>query len=210
MSPTYFNSNSPSGKKIADAIERLRERKNAKRLSNKQISENSGGRLSESAVQRFFSGETADPSMQTFVEMSTALDMTIVEAFGERVPEPMHHAECAAVRTHYEARLSDAKSHYEEQITQCRSQLKEHITDLKESHQRELSRLNKWLMFTAGAFILLTVTVLVFSMIDITNHDIGWIRYDEYLKLIADDTTTASKVIEFFKTIARSVIHAFL
>ena len=221
MSPTYFNSNSPSGKKIADAIERLRERKNAKHWSNKQISENSGGRLSESAVQRFFSGETADPSMQTFVEVSMALDMSLVEAFGEHVPEPMHHTECAAVRTHYEARLSDSKLHYEEQLTQCRLRFKEQISDLKESHQREsaqlkeahtkeIVRLTKWLVFVAVAFVILVTGVLIFTVVDIASHDIGWVRYEEYLKLIADDTTTASKVIEFFKTIARSVIHAFL
>lgn len=209
MSPTYFNSNSPSGKKVADAIERLRERKNAKRWSNKQISENSGGRLSESAVQRFFSGETADPSMQTFVEVSTALDMTIVEAFGEHVPEPMKHTECAAVRTHYEARLVDNKSHYEEQLTQCRSLFKEQIADLKESHQREVSRLTKWLIFLAAAFLVLVAFVFVFLMIDVTSHDVGWIRYDDYLKLIAEDTTTTG-LIKTIKEFFRRVFNAFL
>lgn len=200
MSPTYFNSNFPSGKKISEAIDRLKARKAAMRLSNKQISENSNGLLSESAVQRFFSGESADPSMLTFIEVSTAMGMTLIEAFGETVPaKTEHHIECAAVRTHFEARLSDAKEQY-----------KEHIAELKDLHAKELTRISRWLVLVTSAFLLLVVGVLVFTAVDITNHDVGWIRYDEYLRMLAENTTTTNGVIDFLFSLVRGVLNGKL
>lgn len=202
MSPTYFTSNSPSGKKIAEAIERLKVKKQSLHITNKQISDNSKGVLSESAVQRFFSGENADPSMQTFVEIATAMGMTIEESFGiQSAPIVSHHHTDHDI---CEKRIAEQKAHYEEQLAQCRTRYSERIADHKEAHHREVSRLNKWLMFTSAAFIILTLFVLTFTLIDVTSNDVGWIRYDEYLKLISEDTTTnglIKTIKEFFRRI---------
>lgn len=218
MSPTYFNSTSQSGKKVAEAIDRLKAKKASLHLSNKQISDNSKGVLSESAVQRFFSGETADPSMQTFVEISSALGMSIEEAFGS---QPFDHNVSHHFIAHdiCEKRVAENKAHYEEQLTQCRSRFKEQIADLKEAHQREsshlsdshskeVSRLTKWLIFLAAAFLVLVAFVFVLLMIDVTNHDVGWIRYEIYRELFADDTTNgiARIVRDFFRRIFNAFV----
>ena len=198
MSPTCFSPNSVSCKKVAEAIDRLRARKSALRLSNKQIAENSKGVLSESAEQRFFSGESVDPSMQTFIEIASAMGMSLPEAFGETVPSVMeNHSECADVRTHFEARLADTKEQYKEQIAQ-----------LKDLHSHEIARLNRWLILVSASFLLLVVGVLVFTAIDITNHNVGWIRYDTYLKVLEDETTTSNTVIPFLLSLIRRAFYA--
>lgn len=204
MSPTYFTSNSPSGKKIAEAIERLKIKKQSLHISNKQISENSKGVVSESAVQRFFSCENADPSMQTFVEISAAMGMTIEEAFGiQSAPVVSHHHTDHDI---CEKRIAEQKAHYEEQLAQCRTRYNERIADHKETHHREVARLNKWLMFTSAAFIVLTVLVLTFTMIDLTTHDIGWVRYAAYYPYpaITSEYTVWSYIRRIFDAIVRA------
>lgn len=218
MSPTYLTSTSTSGKKVAEAIDRLKAKKSSLHLSNKQISDNSKGVLSESAVQRFFSGETADPSMQTFFEIASAMGMTIEEAFGAQPMDcniPHHHINHDIC----EKRVAENKAHYEEQLAQCRLRFNERIADLKDSHQREtahladsnakdIGRLTKWLIFLASAFLGLVVFVFVFLMVDVTNHDVGWIRYEVYRELFADDTTNS--IAHIVRDIFRRIFNAFI
>lgn len=194
MSPTYFSPNSPSGKKIAEAIDRLKARKSSLRLSNKQIADNTGGRLSESAVQRFFSGDAADPSMQTFIEITAAMGMTLIEAFGEHVPAEMeHHTECAAVRTHYEARLADTKENYNARIA-----------EMKELHSSEIARLNKWLIVAFSALAVVIGAIMFFVLYDVTHPTIGWVQYSRVI--VSDPDTTTSPLVDWIRRVLYGIL----
>ena len=210
MSPTYFSSNSPSGKKIAEAIERLKVKKQSLRLSNKQIADNSKGVLSESAIQRFFSGENLDPSMQTFVEIATAMGMTLEEAFGIQPASPVvshHHVDHDVC----ERRILEQKSHYEEQLTQCRSRYKEQISDLKDNHAKERSifeeqscRQTKWLVALFSAFLTLVAGILFVIVYDITHPDAGWVTYAALVGYPTE--TTASLIIDFLRRLFYGIL----
>lgn len=206
MCPTHFTPTSPSGRRIQEAIDRLKAKKTSLHLTNKQISEASRGTLSESAVQRFFSGDISDPSMQTFIEIASAIGMPLTEAFGDKPQEshacPHHRADHEIC----EKRIAEQKAHYEEQLSQCRTRYNERIADHKETHHREVQRLNKWLMFTSAAFIVLTVLVLTFTLIDLTTNDIGWVRYAAYYPYPA--ITTEYTVWSYIRRIFDAILRA--
>lgn len=192
----------PTIREINEAINRLRAKKDAARISNKKISDNSDGTLSEATVQRFFSGDSADPSMQTFIEIAHALGMTTAEAFGIK-PED-HKSHDSANHDICEKRISEQKSHYEEQLTQCRSRYSEQISDLKDNHAKERSifeeqscRQTKWLVALFSAFLTLVAGILFVIVYDITHPDAGWVTYAAMVGYPIE--TTASLIIDFLR-----------
>lgn len=179
-------------------VRELRKMKEASRLTTKQLSDISG--VPESTVQRIMTGETANPTMQNVADLVSAMGGSLDELYSIKVSAPkkesdsqtMCHSVCAK-------RMADITALHERELE-----------NEKKHYEKEIGRLTKWLIFVTAAFISLVVGVLVFTTIDIVKGDVGWIRYDEFARIFAHDTTYLNSLVSAAKDMMGGIFGAKL
>ena len=138
-------------------LNRLKELKDQRHLTNSEISNLSG--IPQATITRIFSGATPNPSFETFAGIATALGISLDEVAGLRSPneEPV-------------------PSHVEQTINSYAELLKEkdeRIRELKEEKKQAQKERGMLLLFF-GIFVSIVVFILIF---DIANGHFGYIRY---------------------------------
>ena len=111
--------------------------------------------LPEATIRKIFSGETADPRMETVVKLITAMGGSLDElAYGEKKKETEINA-IMAMKEVYETR----------------------IAEIKESSAERTQSLQKDKKFLAVVCCILGITLILFVLIDFLIGTVGWIRY---------------------------------
>ena len=126
--------------------------KNKGGFSWSELSSMSG--LPEATIRKIFSGETADPRLETVIRLVTAMGGSMDELVDGKKEEEVEVNAIMALKEIYEARIADIKTSSAE-------------------HTESLKKDKKYL---AAACILGAVLIL-FLLVDLLMGGVGWIRY---------------------------------
>ena len=127
--------------------------KNKGNFSWSDLSNMSG--LPDATIRKIFSGETADPRLETVVKLVTAMGGSMDELVnGEKEGEVEMNA-ILAVKEVYESRIADIKASYIE-----------HINSLKKDK-----------LYLAIIVCVLGAFLILFLLVDLMIGSVGWIRY---------------------------------
>lgn len=127
--------------------------KNKGNFSWSELSNLSG--LPDATIRKIFSGETADPRLETVAKLVAAMGGSMDEMMGGEKKGELEMNAIMAIKEVYEARIADIKA-----------SAAEHIKSL----QRD-----KKLLFMAVS--VLGCFLIVFLMVDVLIGSVGWIRY---------------------------------
>lgn len=127
--------------------------KNKGNFSWSDLSNLSG--LPDATIRKIFSGETADPRLETVVKLVAAMGGSLDEmAYGEKKENTDVNA-IVAVREVYEHRIADIKT-----------SSTEHINSLKKDK-----------LYLAIIVCVLGAFLILFLLMDLFMGNVGWIRY---------------------------------
>lgn len=111
--------------------------------------------LPDATIRKIFSGETADPRLETVARFVTAMGGSLDEMIGRGKKEKVEMNAIMTVKEVYEARIADIKA----------SSL-EHTNSLRKDKR-----------YLAATVCVLGVFLLVFLLMDLLIGTAGWIRY---------------------------------
>lgn len=111
--------------------------------------------LPDATIRKIFSGETADPRLETVARLVTAMGGSLDEMIGRGKKEKVEMNAIMTVKEVYEARIADIKA----------SSL-EHTNSLRKDKR-----------YLAATVCVLGVFLLVFLLMDLLIGTAGWIRY---------------------------------
>ncbi len=127
--------------------------KNKGNFSWSDLSNLSG--LPDATIRKIFSGETADPRLETVAKLVTAMGGSLDELVSGERKEKVEMNAIMAVKEVYEAR----------------------IADIKESSVEHVNSLEKDKLCLAIVSCVLGVVLILFFLVDILIGSVGWIRY---------------------------------
>ena len=133
--------------------EYLNALKTAGNFSWNDLSKLSG--LPDATIRKVFSGETADPRLETVVKLVTAMGGSMDELVSGSKKEETQMNKIMAIRELYEARIKDIKTSSDEYMNSLKRD-KRHL----------------WV-----AVCVLGASVILFLMVDILVGNAGWIRF---------------------------------
>lgn len=133
--------------------EYLNELKTAGNFSWNDLSKLSG--LPDATIRKIFSGETADPRLETVVRLVTAMGGSMDELVGGSKKEEAETNGILPIEAFYEARIAEIKASSAELVNSLRRD-KRHL----------------WV-----AVCILAIFLILFLMIDVLADNMGWIRY---------------------------------
>lgn len=111
--------------------------------------------LPDATIRKVFSGETADPRLETVVKLVTAMGGSMDELVGKEKKTEAEMNAIMSVKEIYEARIADIKA-----------SAGEHMESLKRDKR-----------FLALAVCVLGAMLILFLMVDLLVGSVGWIRY---------------------------------
>lgn len=127
--------------------------KNKGNFSWSDLSSLSG--ILDATIRKIFSGETADPRLETVAKLVNAMGGSMDELVNGEKKEEVEMNAVIALKEVYEARIADIKE-----------SAAEHTKSLQKDKK------NLFIMVcTLGAFL------LVFLLVDLLMGSVGWIRY---------------------------------
>lgn len=133
--------------------EYLNELKAAGNFSWNDLSNLSG--IPDATIRKIFSGETADPRLETVVKLVTAMGGSMDELVSGSKKEEAETNEILTLEAFYEARIAEIKTSSAELVD-------------------SLKRDKKYLWVTV---CILATFLILFLLIDILVGNVGWIRY---------------------------------
>lgn len=131
----------------------LNELKNKGNFSWSDLSNLSG--LPDATIRKIFSGETADPRLETVAKLVTAMGGSLDELVSGRKKEGVQMNAIMAIKEVYEARIADIKA-----------SSAEHTNTLKRDKR-----------FLGIAVCVLGGVLILFLLVDLLVGSMGWIRY---------------------------------
>lgn len=111
--------------------------------------------LPDATIRKIFSGETADPRLDTVARLVTAMGGSLDELIGREEKAKVEMNAVMAIKEVYEAR----------------------IADIKESSRAHVESLKRDKRFLALAVCILGMFLMTFLLVDLLVGSIGWIRY---------------------------------
>lgn len=111
--------------------------------------------LPDATIRKIFSGETADPRLDTVARLVTAMGGSLDELIGRGEKAEVEMNAIMSVKEVYEARIADIK-------------------DSSHAHMESLKRDKRYL---AIAVCVLGAMLMLFLLVDLLIGSIGWIRY---------------------------------
>ena len=111
--------------------------------------------LPDATIRKIFSGETADPRLETVAKLVSAMGGSLDELVGREKKSEVEKTAIMSLSDVYEARIADIKASHN-------------------SHIESLKRDKRYLTVTV---IILAVISIVFLLADMLVGNIGWIRY---------------------------------
>lgn len=151
-------------------IQKIREAKEAKRITNEDISEMTG--IPETTVSRILSGSSKRPGFENVLTMAIALGVSVDKILVAALPgeEPPKEVENVVESYASVLKLKD----------DLLAEKDKHIEVLKETHER-YKRNNAKLttvVFILGAVLcLLCAALSVYFIYDVLNSDVGFFRH---------------------------------
>lgn len=133
--------------------EHLNDLKSKGNFSWSDISKLSG--LPDATIRKIFSGETADPRLETVSKLVIAMGGSMDELVSGKEQEAAEMNAIKALREVYEAR----------------------IRDIKESSGEHVNSLKRDKRYLAIAVCILGAVLILFLLVDLLVGGIGWIRY---------------------------------
>lgn len=127
--------------------------KNKGNFSWSDLSNLSG--LPDATIRKIFSGETADPRLETVVKLVNAMGGSMDELVNGEKKEEVEMNAIMAIKEVYEARIADIKQSSAE-------------------HTSSLQRDKRYLAITV---CILGIVLILFLVMDLMMGNIGWIRY---------------------------------
>lgn len=173
----------------------LRDYKQKKGVNNQWIADTAG--VSRGTVDRLLAGGSKSPRYDTLYSIATALDcpMSVLEGVYVAPPEPVpdwnpdapdddseqgSDGRFYAMVCSYEDRLATLSEQYEARIASQERSHAEYIAALTVSYEGRLRYMRKALMIVGIFCMLLLVGFVIFTMIDLINRQVGWIRDTHY------------------------------
>lgn len=148
-------------------IQKIREAKDAKRITNEDISEMTG--IPETTVSRILSGSSKRPGFENVLTMAIALDISVDKILSAALPNEDPPKPVETVVESYASVLKVKDDLLAEKD--------KHIEVLKETHER-YKRNNAKLttvVFILGAVLcLLCAALSVYFIYDVLNSDVGF------------------------------------
>ena len=111
--------------------------------------------LPDATIRKIFSGETADPRLDTVAKLVNAMGGSLDELVGREKEAEVEKTAIMSLSDVYEARIADIKAS-------------------SESHIESLRRDKRYL---AAAVFVLGIILIIFLLIDLLIGTVGWIRY---------------------------------
>lgn len=111
--------------------------------------------IPDATIRKIFSGETADPRLETVVKLVTAMGGSMDELVGGEKKEEVEMNAIMAVKEVYEAR----------------------IADIKASSAEYAGTLKKDKAYLTIATCTLGIILILFFLVDLLVGSMGWIRY---------------------------------
>lgn len=150
-------------------IEKIREVKKERHLSNEKICELSG--VAEATVSRILNGTSKRPSFDSILSMATALGISeeniLVAAFnGEEPPQ-----EVEAVAESYANVLSVKETKIEEQEKRIKV-----LEDSNERYKRNNVKLTTAVFVLGAVLCVVCIALSIYFVYDVLHGDIGYIR----------------------------------
>lgn len=150
-------------------IQKIREAKDAKRITNEDISEMTG--IPETTVSRILSGSSKRPGFENVLTMAIALNISVDKILSAALPDEDPPKPVETVVESYASVLKVKDDLLTEKD--------KHIEVLKETHER-YKRNNAKLttvVFVLGAVLcLLCAALSVYFIYDVLNSDVGFFR----------------------------------
>lgn len=147
-----------------DYLQKLRELKKEKALTNEEIAELAD--IPENTVARILSGGTQNPQFENVVRIVIALGGSVDQLLGiaDKNDEPMP-SRVESVMTSYAELLKEKDKLLEEKNERIRA-----LQEDKKRHYRTMTKL----MIFIGAFVGVILFILLYDML---NGHMGYIRY---------------------------------
>lgn len=148
---------------VSDIVEGIITKKNIIGMTNQQLSDASG--VPKTTIDRILRRETANPSMQTVLDLAAAVGYSFSN---HPEQEPASHMESGIkdpLVLHMISIYENRGRAYEERIKRITA----HFNML-------LAEKNRWLKLSLSLNIILVVFVCVILFYDITHLDRGWIQ----------------------------------
>lgn len=136
-------------------IEYFNRLKSERKMTNQQISDASGVPIS--TVNRIMSGHSKNPGHEAI--------MSICAALGGSIGDIQADANTAARNENINEALSRVLDGYEQQFERER-----------ESYESIIRTKDKWIRNLAIMLFVVIMAVLLFSLIDFFNRNVGWLR----------------------------------
>lgn len=111
--------------------------------------------LPDATIRKVFSGETADPRLETVAKLVTAMGGSMDELVSGQKKNEVEMNAVMVTKEVYEARIADIKESFAE-----------HINSLKKDKR-----------FLAIAACVLGGLLMLFLLVDLLVGSVGWIRY---------------------------------
>lgn len=111
--------------------------------------------LPDATIRKVFSGETADPRLETVVKLVTAMGGSMDEMVSGAKKENVEMNAIMTIKEVYEAR----------------------IHDIKTSSAELINSLKKDKRYLGFAVCILGIVLLLFLLVDVLVGSVGWIRY---------------------------------
>lgn len=159
----------------------IRDARDARGWTNQHLSDESG--VPESSVQKITTGKILNPSFDSIIAICRALDLSVDALCGIDSNAAVDEiAQLRAALALAEERRKTAEAMREVAETKLESQIHEYnqMTEAYE-YRIHISKdrviwLRKFLIFTCALIVLFILAFMVFLFIDVSNHDVGWIR----------------------------------
>ena len=111
--------------------------------------------LPETTIRKVFSGETADPRLETVMKLVTSMGGSMDELVDRKKEDDVEMNAVMVIKEIYEARIADIKA-----------SSAEHTESLKKDKR-----------YLAAAACVLGIVLILFLLVDLMMGGVGWIRY---------------------------------
>lgn len=147
----------------SDIIDGIIARKNTIGMTNQQLSDASG--VPKTTIDRILRKETANPSMQTILDLAAAVGYSFSNHPEQLPATPQEIGINDPMVQHLINVYENRGRNYEERIKRTTS----HFNML-------LAEKNRWLKFSLTMNVILIVFICFIVILDATMPDVGWIR----------------------------------
>lgn len=150
-------------------IQKIREAKDAKRITNEDISEMTG--IPETTVSRILSGSSKRPGFENVLTMAIALNISVDKILSAALPDEDPPKPVETVVESYAGVLSVKETKIEEQEKRIKV-----LEDSNERYKRNNAKLTIAVCVLGVVLCVVCIALSIYFVYDVFRGDVGFIR----------------------------------